>query len=73
MKTFKTVKNENNNKVYRVRNFNISNNFNNSNHYIVDTFETRLNASKVEVEGYYYVTCADSLSELNKKLDILIK
>lgn len=67
MKTIKTVKNEKNNKTYRVRNFN------NSNNYIVDTFDTRLNASKVEVEGYYYVTCADSLSELNKKLDILIK
>jgi hypothetical protein len=67
MKTIKTVKNENNNKTYRVRNFN------NSNHYIIDTFETRLNASKVEVKGYYYVTCADSKSELNNKLDILTK
>ena len=67
MKTIKTVKNETTNKVYRARKIN------NLNHYIVDTFETRLNAAKIETEGYYYVACADSIQELESTLTFLNK
>tara|TARA_R110002073_G_scaffold203229_1_gene362930 strand:+ start:222 stop:425 length:204 start_codon:yes stop_codon:yes gene_type:complete len=67
MEIIKTVKNEKTNKVYRVRKIN------NLNHYIVDTFETRLDAAKRECEGYYYVTCADSKQELNSTLTFLTK
>ena len=67
MEIIKTVKNETTNKVYRARKIN------NLNHYIVDTFETRLNAAKIETEGYYYVTCADSMQELENTLTLLTK
>ena len=67
MEIIKTVKNEKTNKVYRVRKIN------NFNHYIVDTFETRLDAAKRECEGYYYVASADTKQELNSTLTFLTK
>ena len=70
MKTILTVKNSNN-KEYRVRGFKSDVAINALSHYIIDTFETRLNASKQEVEGYYYVSCADTENELNSILNIL--
>ena len=72
MKTILTVKNSNN-KEYRVREFKSDVAINALSQKIIDTFETRLNASKQEVEGYYYVSYADTENELNSILNILTK
>lgn len=66
MKTIKKVKGTNN-KTYRVRKIN------NLNHFIIDTFVTKLDECKREVQGYSYVACADTEKELSEKLEILTK
>jgi hypothetical protein len=59
MTTIKIVKNKKNNKTYRVRKLY------KLNHYTIDVFD-------VEVDGFRYVACADTESDLNRILDSLI-
>ena len=68
MKTIKTVTNEKTNTVYRVRELTAIKDY-----FIIDTYKSRLDASKRECKGYYYVTSAESNKELNNALAILTK
>ena len=72
IKTIKTVK-DSNNKEYRLREFKGDVAINPLKTWTIDKFDTRLNEAKVEVEGWYYVAFADSLSEAIDMLNTLTK
>lgn len=72
VKTIKTVKGSNN-KEYRLREFKSDVAINPLKTWTIDKFDTRLNEAKVEVEGWYYVAFADSLSEAIDMLNTLTK